>query len=66
VPRAYGDLQVVTKRFVEAAHSRNLKVHVWTVNGVDSMTELLQLGVDGIMTDYPRRLLEAMAHHAKK
>jgi len=58
VPRTYGDLQVVTKRFVEAAHARNLKVHVWTVNGVDSMQKLLQLGVDGIMTDYPQRLLE--------
>jgi glycerophosphoryl diester phosphodiesterase len=58
VPKAYGDLQVVTKRFVEAAHARNLKVHVWTVNGVDEMQYLLQLGVDGIMTDYPQRLLE--------
>jgi glycerophosphoryl diester phosphodiesterase len=58
VPRTYGDLQVVTKRFVEAAHARNLKVHVWTVNDVDSMKKLLQLGVDGIMTDYPGRLLE--------
>ena len=58
VPQSYGDLQVVTKRFVEAAHSRNLKVHVWTVNSVDDMKSLLELGVDGIMTDYPRRLLE--------
>jgi len=58
VPQSYGDLQVVTKRFVEAAHARNLKVHVWTVNRVDDMKSLIQLGVDGIMTDYPRRLLE--------
>jgi glycerophosphoryl diester phosphodiesterase len=58
VPQFYGDLHVVTKRFVEAAHSRNLKVHVWTVNGVDDMQKLLRLGVDGIMTDYPQRLLE--------
>jgi glycerophosphoryl diester phosphodiesterase len=58
VPLTYGSLRVVTKRFVEAAHARNLKVHVWTVNGVDEMQKLLQLGVDGIMTDYPRRLLE--------
>ncbi|UCD80195.1 MAG: glycerophosphodiester phosphodiesterase [Desulfobacterales bacterium] len=58
VPQVYGDLQVVTKRFVKAAHARNLKVHVWTVNGVESMKELMRLGVDGIMTDYPQRLLE--------
>ena len=66
IPQAYGDLQVVTKRFVEAAHARNLKVHVWTVNGVDSMKTLLQLGVDGIMTDYPQRLLEIMKNRKKK
>lgn len=58
VPRYYGDLQVVTKRFVDAAHARNLKVHVWVINGADEMQKLLQLGVDGIMTDYPQRLLE--------
>ena len=66
IPQAYGDLPVVTKRFVEAAHARNLKVHVWTVNGVDSMKTLLQLGVDGIMTDYPQRLLEIMTNRKKK
>ena len=60
VPPTYGDLQVVTQRFVEAAHARNLKVHVWTVNETDSMKKFMQLGVDGIMTDYPQRLLEVM------
>ena len=57
VPEYYGSLQVVTKRFLEAAHARNLRVHVWTVNDVDSMKRLLKLGVDGIMTDYPDRLM---------
>jgi len=65
VPQSYGELQVVTRRFVEAAHSRNLKVHVWTVNGVDDMKSLLELGVDGIMTDYPRRLLEVTRKYEK-
>ena len=65
VPQSYGDMRVVTKRFVEAAHARNLKVHVWTVNGVDDMKSLLQLGVDGIMTDYPQRLLEVTGKYGK-
>ena len=47
----------VTKEFVEAAHERNLKVHVWTVNETANMQRLLEIGVDGIMTDYPQRLL---------
>jgi len=65
VPRSYGALQVVTKRFVDAAHARNLKVHVWTINHVDEMQKLLQLGVDGIMTDYPQRLLKLVPNQNK-
>jgi len=58
VPEKYGDLQVVNERFVETAHARNMRVQVWTVNDIDSMKRLLRLGVDGIITDYPRRLTE--------
>ena len=57
VPEIYGNTRVVTRPFVEAAHRRNMQVHVWTVNDVPSMKRLYDLGVDGIMTDYPDRLL---------
>ena len=57
VPENYGDLQVVNKKFVEAAHARNMRVQVWTVNDIDSMKRLLKHGVDGIMTDYPQKLI---------
>jgi len=60
VPRNLGSLQVVTKEFVEAAHRRNLKVHVWTINETADMQRLLEMGVDGIMTDYPDRLLKLL------
>jgi glycerophosphoryl diester phosphodiesterase len=60
VPEAFRDLRIVTARFVEAAHTRNLRVHVWTVNEVKAMKRLLDLGVDGIMTDHPQRLLELL------
>ncbi|MDP6811961.1 MAG: glycerophosphodiester phosphodiesterase [Alphaproteobacteria bacterium] len=49
-PRKYG-LPVIDGRFVQAAHRRGLKVHVWTVNERAAMEWLLDLGVDGIMTD---------------
>ena len=60
VPEALQDLPIVTRRFIEAAHARNMRVQVWTVNDRASMKRLLDLGVDGIMTDYPQRLLEVI------
>lgn len=43
---------------VEYAHARNILVIPWTVNTVDAMIELKQLGVDGIITDYPNLISE--------
>lgn len=57
VPEYSGNLHVVTERFVRAAHGHNVDVHVWTVNEVEDMRRLLDLGVDGIITDRPDRLL---------
>ena len=53
VPVRRGVVPLVTERFLRAAHQRGLKVHVWTVNDADEMRGLLDLGVDGIMTDAP-------------
>jgi glycerophosphoryl diester phosphodiesterase len=47
----------VSSEFVQAAHEGGLKVHVWTVNKTEDMKRLLEMGVDGIMTDYPDHLL---------
>ncbi len=66
VPRNLSGLQIVTKDFVEAAHRRNLKVHVWTINDEAEMQRLIELGVDGIMTDYPDRLLELLSRQVIK
>jgi glycerophosphoryl diester phosphodiesterase len=50
----------VTPEFVEQSHDHNIRVLVWTVNGKDEMTRLLDLGVDGILTDYPDRLISVL------
>jgi glycerophosphoryl diester phosphodiesterase len=63
VPEALGDLRIVNKRFIDAAHARNMRVQVWLANDVTSMQRLLELGVDGIMTDYPQRLMEVLKQH---
>ena len=57
VPEYAGGVRVLTKEFIEAAHERNLEVHAWTINDVEDMRRLLEAGVDGVMTDYPDRLL---------
>ncbi|MFE4373472.1 glycerophosphodiester phosphodiesterase [Streptomyces sp. NPDC056835] len=51
VPESQNGVRVVDERFVRTAHARGLQVHVWTVNDPDRMEALLDLGVDGIMTD---------------
>lgn len=58
IPEKLGSLQIVTKDFVETAHKLNLQVHVWTINDPADMQRLIETGVDGIMTDYPDKLLE--------
>lgn len=51
VPLRSGRIRIVTSRFLRAAHRVGLAVHVWTVNDEATMHELLDLGIDGIMTD---------------
>ena len=53
VPDRYGDIVVVDTRFVTAAHEAGLAVHVWTIDDEPTMVQLLDLGVDAIMTDRP-------------
>lgn len=51
---------VVTDRFVEAAHRAELAVNVWTVNEVDAVVRLAEMGVDGVCTDVPDESLAAL------
>jgi glycerophosphoryl diester phosphodiesterase len=56
VPERQGDLLVVDERFVASAHDAGKAVHVWTVNDTESMERLIDLGVDGIISDLPTTL----------
>ncbi|WP_370430629.1 glycerophosphodiester phosphodiesterase [Blastococcus sp. Marseille-P5729] len=60
VPVGMGRVRVVDRRFVETAHSLGIKVHVWTIDDPSEMERLLDLGVDGIMTDEPQVLKDVL------
>jgi glycerophosphoryl diester phosphodiesterase len=59
VPQRWGRLRI-DRRFVNAAHRAGLAMHVWTVDDEAEMEHLLDLGVDGIMTDRPRLLKQVL------
>lgn len=60
VPEYLGGLQVLSRGFVEAAHGRKLQVHAWTINETQDMRRMIEMGVDGLMTDYPDRLMKLL------
>jgi len=61
VPQRLGEFELLTPRFLRDSRRLNLKVEVWTINETSEMKRLLALPVDGIMTDYPDRLLPLLA-----
>lgn len=53
VPETHGGLRVVSPRFVQVLASRNIPVHVWTVDDAADMKRLLSWGVEAIISDRP-------------
>jgi glycerophosphoryl diester phosphodiesterase len=60
VPVRQGPLRVVNRAFVDRAHRLGIAVHAWIIDDEAEMDELLDLGVDGIMTDRPAVLRAVM------
>ncbi|TCK23052.1 glycerophosphodiester phosphodiesterase family protein [Pseudonocardia endophytica] len=61
VPVGFGPLTVVDRRFVTVAHELGREVHVWTVDDAVEMNRLLDLGVDGLLSDRPDVLRDVVA-----
>ncbi len=58
-------LNLATKRLVDNAHRHNLAVHYWTIDDKEDMRALVEIGADGIMTNYPTRLKEVLSEYEK-
>ena len=65
VPTHQGRVPLVTARLVEAAHRLGVQVHVWTIDDREEMARLLDLGVDGIMTDRPQVLKDLLVERGE-
>jgi glycerophosphoryl diester phosphodiesterase len=65
VPVRQGRVRLVDERFVAAAHRWGLQVHVWTIDDAGEMERLLDLGVDGIMTDRPGVLRDVLTRRGE-
>ena len=60
IPTHWNGIKVITKKFIDRLHNDGLKVHVWTINKEKEMQSLIDLGVDGIMTDNASGLIKVM------
>ena len=61
IPASFGGNPLATPELVKLAHDHGVHVHVWTINDPDEMARLLDLGVDGLVTDHPARMVELVA-----
>jgi glycerophosphoryl diester phosphodiesterase len=61
LPRRFGALTVVDPALLRAARAAGREVHVFTVNDPAGMDEMLDMGVDGLLTDRPDRLRDVLS-----
>jgi len=64
VPPSRWGVTLVNPSFVHAVHRKGLEVHVWTINDASDMSRLLDIGVDGIVTDRCDVAMEVLAQRA--
>jgi glycerophosphoryl diester phosphodiesterase len=54
------NIPIMTERFIQEAHAKNVRVEPWTVNDPELMRQYIIWGVDGIITDRPDLMIEIL------
>lgn len=57
-----GSRTTITEAYLDFAHENGIEVWKWTVNEEDEMQQLIDLGLDGLITDYPDKALKKVKH----
>lgn len=60
IPMKYFGINLITSGLISYCKENNIKIHVWTINDEGAMNRLVELGIDGIMTDKCRVLLKVL------
>lgn len=63
IPAAFAGRPTVNPALVRFARANDIAIHIWTVNEPAEMHALLDLGVDGLISDHPARVVEVL--HAR-
>ena len=66
IPKSYFGFKLISKRLLDFCKKNEIKIHIWTVNKSEVMKDLIGMGVDGIMTDNCRMLLDVTKVFDKK
>lgn len=65
IPTHFGGRPLITAELLGHAHAYGVFVHAWTINEEPEMERLLDLGVDGLVTDFPGRMAELLQRRAQ-
>jgi glycerophosphoryl diester phosphodiesterase len=61
IPYMYNpEFILVTNALIKELHQQNINIIPWTVNEITDMKRLISMGVDGIISDFPNKVIELM------
>ena len=63
IPKSYLGYKLISKNLLDYCKKNGIKVHVWTINEGNEMKNLIGMGVDGIMTDNCRALIDVVRRY---